>query len=97
MAAIQQHRHVTTTPKSFFIALYNHLDNNFDVKPLFIRLVREFAYLETGKIDKMKLRREGFKADGVYVCDENKRTFLPFTCPLRLLSEQHDAEEGRTL
>ncbi|XP_063684026.1 long-chain fatty acid transport protein 5-like [Bolinopsis microptera] len=93
MAAIQLHRHVNTTPKSFFISLFHYLDNNFDVKPLFIRLVKEFAYLETGKIDKMKLRSEGFKVEGVYVCDENKRTFLPFTCPLRLLSEEQDFVE----
>ena len=90
MAALQLHKHVKTSTKSLFIHLFKHLDVNHDVKPLFIRLVTEFPTLETGKINKMSLRRDGFKVEGVYVCDEDKRTYLPFTCPLRLLTEQHE-------
>ena len=90
MAAIQLHSQTKTRSKALLISLYKHLDMNAEVKPFFLRIVDKFSLLETGKIDKMKLKREGFQVQGVYLCDDEKRTFVPYTCSLRLLAEKKE-------
>ena len=61
---------------------------------MFMRIVEKFSLLETCKIDKMKLKREGFQMEGVHVCDDEKRTYVPFTSSLRLLAEQEEPALG---
>ena len=59
--------------------VYQQLDQNLDTKPLFIRVVVKLKLLETTKVDKQQLKREGFiGVEGVFVCDDETRTFIEF-------------------